>query len=112
MFCLQRNTSAGRSSSLVRLSLRSIRQLELPYIQTLTATLVASEPQARVGVGISGREGRQAVNCSDFAIAQFRFLAVLLLLHGRTNYMRVARVVQIIVYAPLPRLLKTCRAPE
>jgi len=30
--------------------------------------------EAHVGVGISGKEGRQAVNSSDFAIAQFRFL--------------------------------------
>eukprot|EP00435_Cladocopium_sp_Y103_P020236 s1351_g4.t3 len=43
---------------------------------------------AQVGVGIAGREGRQAVNNSDFAIAQFRFLERLLLLHGRWNYRR------------------------
>ncbi|CAL1151223.1 unnamed protein product [Cladocopium goreaui] len=43
---------------------------------------------AQVGIGIAGREGRQAVNNSDFAIAQFRFLERLLLLHGRWNYRR------------------------
>eukprot|EP00913_Durusdinium_trenchii_P032992 g30887.t1 len=43
---------------------------------------------AQVGVGIAGREGRQAVNNSDFAIGQFRFLERLLLLHGRWNYRR------------------------
>jgi hypothetical protein len=37
-------------------------------------------------VGISGKEGRQAVNSSDFAIAQFRYLKRLLLVHGRTDY--------------------------
>ncbi len=35
-----------------------------------------------MGVGICGREGRQAVNSADFAIAQFRFLQRLLLVHG------------------------------
>ena len=30
--------------------------------------------EAHIGVGISGKEGRQAVNNSDFAIGQFRFL--------------------------------------
>lgn len=30
--------------------------------------------KAHVGVGIAGAEGREAVNASDFAIAQFRFL--------------------------------------
>ena len=44
------------------------------------------------GVGISGKEGRQAVNSSDFAIAQFRFLENLLLVHGRWNYRRISKV--------------------
>ena len=30
--------------------------------------------KAHVGVGIYGAEGREAVNASDFAIGQFRFL--------------------------------------
>ena len=37
---------------------------------------VAMIQEAQIGVGISGREGRQAVNASDFAIAQFRYLKV------------------------------------
>ena len=36
-----------------------------------------------VGVGIVGKEGMQAVNNSDFAIGQFRFLLQLMLVHGR-----------------------------
>ena len=49
--------------------------------------------EAQIGVGISGREGRQAVNNADFAIAQFRFLRPLLLKHGRRNYRRLAKVI-------------------
>eukprot|EP01138_Halocafeteria_seosinensis_P008155 gb/GECG01008335.1/.p1 GENE.gb/GECG01008335.1/~~gb/GECG01008335.1/.p1 ORF type:complete len:1457 (+),score=160.21 gb/GECG01008335.1/:1-4371(+) len=49
--------------------------------------------KAEVGIGISGREGLQAVNSSDFAIAQFRFLKRLMLLHGRWNYTRMSKVV-------------------
>merc|ERR1711971_786693 len=49
--------------------------------------------EASVGVGISGKEGRQAVNNSDFAIAQFRFLKPLLLNHGRRNYRRVSTMI-------------------
>jgi len=49
--------------------------------------------EAQVGVGISGREGQQAVNNSDFAIAQFRFLKPLLMVHGRWNYRRQSKVV-------------------
>jgi len=47
--------------------------------------------EAQVGVGIAGREGRQAVNNSDFAIAQFRYLQRLMLVHGRWNYRRACK---------------------
>ncbi|KAG8905995.1 hypothetical protein FRB99_007852 [Tulasnella sp. 403] len=43
---------------------------------------------ADVGVGISGEEGLQAVNASDYAIAQFRFLTRLLFVHGHWSYQR------------------------
>ncbi|KAL7578624.1 hypothetical protein ACA910_009770 [Epithemia clementina (nom. ined.)] len=49
--------------------------------------------EANVGVGISGKEGQQAVNASDFAIAQFRFLEELILIHGRWNFFRLSTVV-------------------
>eukprot|EP00606_Chrysophyceae_sp_TOSAG23-5_P000379 GSChrysophyteH2.ASY1.ANO1.183.1 assembled CDS len=47
---------------------------------------VAMIQEAHVGVGIKGEEGLQAVNSSDFAIAQFRFLAPLILKHGQKYY--------------------------
>lgn len=43
---------------------------------------------AHVGVGIAGEEGLQAVNSSDYAIAQFRFLKRLILVHGHYCYHR------------------------
>ncbi|KAG8996124.1 hypothetical protein FRB94_008549 [Tulasnella sp. JGI-2019a] len=43
---------------------------------------------ADIGVGISGEEGLQAANASDYAIAQFRFLKRLLLVHGHWSYQR------------------------
>ena len=49
--------------------------------------------EARVGVGISGREGRHAANSADFAIGQFQFLVPLLLHHGRFNYIRCSKLV-------------------
>ncbi|KAK7253283.1 phospholipid-translocating ATPase [Aureococcus anophagefferens] len=49
--------------------------------------------EANIGVGISGKEGRQAVNNADFAIAQFRFLKPLLFHHGRKNYRRMSKVI-------------------
>ncbi|CAN0038698.1 unnamed protein product [Pylaiella littoralis] len=45
---------------------------------------------AHVGIGISGQEGLQAVNASDYSLAQFRFLQKLLLCHGRFNYRRMS----------------------
>mmetsp|Transcript_23218 Transcript_23218/g.33776 ORF Transcript_23218/g.33776 Transcript_23218/m.33776 type:complete len:1789 (+) Transcript_23218:129-5495(+) len=49
--------------------------------------------EAHVGVGISGLEGQQAVNSSDFAIAQFRYLEELVLIHGRWNFIRMSKVI-------------------
>jgi phospholipid-translocating P-type ATPase (flippase) len=48
---------------------------------------------AHVGVGISGQEGLQAANAADYAIAQFRFLKRLLLVHGRWSYRRISKLV-------------------
>nr|CAD1822517.1 unnamed protein product [Ananas comosus var. bracteatus] len=56
---------------------------------------------AHVGVGISGLEGRQAVLASDFAIAQFRFLTDLLLVHGRWSYLRLCKVITYFFYKNL-----------
>ncbi len=54
---------------------------------------VAMIQEAQIGVGISGKEGTQAVNSADFAIAQFRFLKPLLLKHGRYDYRRMSKVI-------------------
>ncbi|QDZ23003.1 phospholipid-transporting ATPase [Chloropicon primus] len=53
---------------------------------------------AHIGVGISGKEGMQAVMSSDFAIAQFKFLERLVLLHGRISYKRLGRMVGYFFY--------------
>ena len=48
---------------------------------------------SHVGIGISGLEGLQAARASDYSIAQFRFLQRLLLVHGRYNYRRIAKLI-------------------
>ena len=60
---------------------------DVPMIQT-----------AHIGIGIYGLEGRQAVNASDYAIGQFRFLKHLLLVHGRWNHRRCAILTSYLFY--------------
>lgn len=53
---------------------------------------------AHVGVGVAGEEGLQAVNSSDYAIGQFRFLKRLLLVHGHWSYYRNSKMVNVFFY--------------
>jgi len=53
---------------------------------------------ADVGVGVAGKEGMQAVMASDFAMARFRFLENLLLVHGHWCYSRLARMMLYFFY--------------
>ena len=54
--------------------------------------------EAHIGVGIYGEEGLRAVQSSDYAIGEFRFLRDLLLFHGRTNYIRNAQCISYFFY--------------
>ncbi|XP_073542436.1 phospholipid-transporting ATPase IK [Phyllobates terribilis] len=53
---------------------------------------------AHIGVGISGMEGTQAVQASDYALAQFSYLQRLLLIHGRWSYLRIAKFLRYFFY--------------
>ena len=81
--------SPAQKAKLVQL----VRRYVVPEPVTLAigdgANDVGMIQAAHAGVGISGKEGAQAVNASDFAIAQFRFLQDLILVHGRWNFMRL-----------------------
>ena len=54
--------------------------------------------EAHGGCGIMGKEGRQAVRCSDYAFHRFRYLKRVLLVHGHYFYTRLAIVVQYFLY--------------
>ncbi|XP_067898450.1 phospholipid-transporting ATPase IF [Heterodontus francisci] len=54
--------------------------------------------EANIGIGIMGKEGRQAVRNSDYAIARFRFLTKLLFVHGHFYYIRISHLVQYFFY--------------
>jgi magnesium-transporting ATPase (P-type) len=54
--------------------------------------------EAHVGVSIIGNEEGLAVASSDFAIGRFRFLLNLLFVHGRTNYKRMALILNYTIF--------------
>ncbi|KAK5613463.1 Phospholipid-transporting ATPase IG [Crenichthys baileyi] len=57
--------------------------------------------EAHVGIGIKGKEGRQAVKNSDYAIPKLKHLKKLLLAHGHLYYVRIAHLVQYFFYKNL-----------
>ncbi|XP_075056125.1 phospholipid-transporting ATPase IH isoform X2 [Mixophyes fleayi] len=54
--------------------------------------------EAHVGIGIIGKEGRQAARNSDYAIPRFKHLKKMLLVHGHFYYVRIAELVQYFFY--------------
>jgi phospholipid-translocating ATPase len=56
---------------------------------------------ADVGIGIVGKEGKQASLAADFSIDQFSFINRLVLWHGRNAYKRSARLSQFVIHRGL-----------
>jgi P-type E1-E2 ATPase len=54
--------------------------------------------EADVGIGLFGKEGLRAVDSSDYAIAEFKYLWQLLFKHGRYNYIRISMLIQYYYY--------------
>ena len=63
----------------------------IKYLRASFKIRILPGTEAHIGVGISGKEGRQAVLASDFCFAQFRFLERLLLVHGHWSYIRMCK---------------------
>ncbi|KAL7631634.1 UNVERIFIED_CONTAM: hypothetical protein RMT77_018059 [Armadillidium vulgare] len=62
---------------------------------------VAMIQAADVGIGIVGKEGRQASLAADFSILQFEFISRLFLVHGRYSYKRSAALSQFVMHRGL-----------
>ncbi|XP_060272455.1 phospholipid-transporting ATPase IK isoform X9 [Ovis aries] len=60
---------------------------------------------ADIGIGVAGQEGMQAVQNSDYVLAQFCFLRRLLLVHGRWSYMRVCKFLRFFLYKTLASMM-------
>ncbi|XP_063160925.1 phospholipid-transporting ATPase IH isoform X1 [Candoia aspera] len=54
--------------------------------------------EAHVGIGVIGKEGRQAARNSDYAIPKFKHLKKMLLIHGHFYYVRISELVQYFFY--------------
>ncbi|XP_055294187.1 phospholipid-transporting ATPase IG isoform X7 [Moschus berezovskii] len=57
--------------------------------------------ESHVGIGIKGKEGRQASRNSDYSVPKFKHLKKLLLVHGHLYYVRIAHLVQYFFYKNL-----------
>lgn len=44
--------------------------------------------EAHIGIGIAGREGKQAARASDYSIGEFKHLKKLMFFYGRECYRR------------------------
>lgn len=56
---------------------------------------------ADIGVGIVGKEGKQASLAADFSVTQFSYLTKLLMWHGRNSYRRSAKLAQFVIHRGL-----------
>lgn len=56
---------------------------------------------AHIGIGIEGKEGKQAALASDFSVTEFKSLNKLLLWHGRLSYKRTANLAHFIFHRGL-----------
>lgn len=57
--------------------------------------------EAHLGVGIVGKEGKQASLAADFSILEFKAVMLLLIWHGRLSYKRSAVLAQFVIHRGL-----------
>ena len=57
--------------------------------------------EAHLGIGIVGKEGKQASLAADFSILEFKTIKLLLLWHGRLSYKRSAVLSQFVIHRGL-----------
>uniref|UniRef100_A0A4W5QR39 Phospholipid-transporting ATPase n=1 Tax=Hucho hucho TaxID=62062 RepID=A0A4W5QR39_9TELE len=57
--------------------------------------------EADCGVGVEGKEGKQASLAADFSVTQFKHLGRLLMVHGRNSYKRSAGLSQFVIHRSL-----------
>uniref|UniRef100_A0A0G4GZW6 Phospholipid-transporting ATPase n=1 Tax=Chromera velia CCMP2878 TaxID=1169474 RepID=A0A0G4GZW6_9ALVE len=88
--------SPEQKGSVVKLVRRKQKQVTLAIGDGANDCAMIQE--ADVGVGLRGEEGLQAFNVSDYGIAEFRHLKILLLVHGRWCYRRISKLILYMFY--------------
>lgn len=92
--------SPGQKADVVRL----IKQDDIEIITLAIgdgANDVSMIREAHIGIGLYGNEGMRAVQSSDFALGEFKFLWRLLMHHGRLCYLRNAELILYFFYKNL-----------
>jgi len=62
---------------------------------------VAMIQEANIGIGIVGKEGKQASLAADYSITKFKHLNMLLLWYGRLSYKNTATVSKFVIHRGL-----------
>jgi len=62
---------------------------------------VAMIQEANIGIGIVGKEGKQASLAADYSITKFKHLTMLLLWYGRLSYKNTATISKFVIHRGL-----------
>lgn len=97
---------ACRCSPTQKASLASLLRAHTPSTARIAAigdggNDVSMIQTADVGLGLLGKEGRQASLAADFSLHQFSSVTKLLLWHGRNSYKRSAKLAQFVMHRGL-----------
>ncbi|KAL0594753.1 putative phospholipid-transporting ATPase IIA [Plecturocebus cupreus] len=92
--------AVGRRGSAVPLAL-ACRCARLPFPEGDGGNDVSMIQESDCGVGVEGKEGKQASLAADFSITQFKHLGRLLMVHGRNSYKRSAALSQFVIHRSL-----------
>lgn len=90
--------------NLIKLIRQIVQLIKNSKRRPLTAAIgdggndVSMIQEAHVGIGIMGKEGRQATMSADFALAKFKYLRKALLVHGHWYYIRISIITQYFFY--------------
>ena len=57
--------------------------------------------EADLGIGLVGKEGKQASLAADYSLTKFKYLSLLLLWYGRISYKNTATISKFVIHRGL-----------